>query len=176
MAENPYAATRTPLERSSSKSTDLHLASRFKRLVARLVDGIVVGLVSWTFLVLIMGTEWYVDQMYAYPVDLIGLFAPDFSLFMFGSLFLGLLITFLVQGYLLHQYGQTVGKRLLSIKIVEEESGKKPTLARTFVIRECGMNVFGLIPLGGLVDILFIFGAPRKCIHDYWSKTLVVDA
>ena len=176
MAENPYAATRTRLDRSSSESTDLYLASRFKRLVARFVDGIVLVVVVQTLLVVVMGAEWSIEQMYAQPFDPIDLFVPDFSLFMLGNLLLGLLITFLVQGYLLHQYGQTIGKRLLSIKIVEEESGKKPTLTKTFVIRECGMNVFGLVPLGGLVDILFIFGAPRKCIHDYWSKTLVVVA
>ena len=37
-------------------------------------------------------------------------------------------------------------------------------------------GLIGIIPGYGLVDVLFIFGAERRCLHDYIARTKVVEA
>jgi len=37
-------------------------------------------------------------------------------------------------------------------------------------------GLLGLIPLYGLVDILFIFRSDRRCIHDMIAGTQIVEA
>lgn len=180
MVENPYAATSTPLDRDSESAGVAILASRFKRFIARIVDDILTIAVIGVPLLMFVGPAETMNILLGSdaeePVlDPMILFF-NFSVSALITLLIGIVVTFVLQGYLLHQYGQTIGKRLLGIKIVENESGQKPTLTRTFVIRECGMSVLGISSLLSLVNVLWIFGPPRKCIHDYWSGTKVVKA
>lgn len=180
MAENPYAATSTPLDKSAESVGDSILASRFKRFVARLVDDLLTVVVVVVSLLVFLGPSETMNILLGSDAEELVFDPMIFLLDLSGSTFIilifGIVITFVLQGYLLHQYGQTIGKRLLGIKIVENESGQKPTLMRTFVIRECGMSVLGLSMLLNLINVLWIFGPPRKCLHDYWSSTKVVNA
>jgi len=36
--------------------------------------------------------------------------------------------------------------------------------------------VLSLIPLYGIVEVLFIFGPARRCVHDYIADTIVIKA
>ena len=85
---------------------------------------------------------------------------------------------FLVNSYWLIKYGQTVGKRLLGIRICDFQTDAVPPFWRLLV--RVAVPSFaaraGLIgSLFDLVDILFIFGKNRRCIHDLIAGTRVVD-
>ena len=84
---------------------------------------------------------------------------------------------FLVNGYLLKKYGQTVGKRFLDIRICDFRTAAVPPLWR-LLVRILVPGLAGLLgALGGLlswVDILFIFRKDRRCVHDWIASTRVV--
>jgi len=84
---------------------------------------------------------------------------------------------FLVNGYVLKKYGQTVGKRFLDIRICDFRTAAVPPLWR-LLVRILVPALAGLLGLvGGLlswVDILFIFRKDRRCVHDWIASTRVV--
>jgi uncharacterized RDD family membrane protein YckC len=84
-----------------------------------------------------------------------------------------------IQGWLLYRYGQTIGKRALGIRIVRRD-GRRASLARLLLLRMVVPGAVAMIPLVGalivLVDVLFIFGDARRCLHDLLADTIVVTA
>lgn len=185
MSENPYASSATHLVLERAHPQEIVLASRFNRLLARVVDVVLESSFHWIFVSYVPGVSELFSQTVAdvspAPNDEVyGLWSylviPDFSIESLAFWLLSIGITFICQAYLLAKYGQTIGKRLLSIKIVNENGYRKPTLSRSFFVRECGIYALNWIPLLALLEILWIFGASRKCLHDYWSRTIVIDA
>jgi uncharacterized RDD family membrane protein YckC len=71
--------------------------------------------------------------------------------------------------------GQTIAKRALGIKVVRTD-GTPVSLSRIFWLRNVVNIVLGIVPFYGLVDVLFIFGAGRRCLHDKIADTIVVKA
>ena len=98
-----------------------------------------------------------------------------------GVLMMALLVVSLItlQWYLLTTQGQTIGKSLMKIRIVRYDTEENPGFGRAVGLRELVPGFIGAIPLFGmlftLVDILFIFGKERRCIHDYIAGTKVID-
>lgn len=87
--------------------------------------------------------------------------------------------------YFLTVAGQTIGKRVVGIRIVrrdgEENGGFVVNVLRRGVLP--GLPYIALTMahpiLGGLyiwTDILFIFRADRRCVHDHIAGTLVVQS
>jgi uncharacterized RDD family membrane protein YckC len=76
---------------------------------------------------------------------------------------------------LVARYGQTMGKRILEIKVVRSD-GSPASLGRIFWLRNVVNSLLGLIPLYTLIDLLLIFGDRRQCIHDLIADTIVVKA
>ncbi|MEP7295478.1 MAG: RDD family protein [Burkholderiales bacterium] len=89
------------------------------------------------------------------------------------------LILLAVQGYLLATQGQTIGKKLLGIRIVRT-SGEKVDAARVLGLRYVLIWAIAMIPVIGwifsLVDALMIFRDSRKCLHDNIADTVVIKA
>ena len=79
----------------------------------------------------------------------------------------------------LHKYGQTIGKRIMKVRIVRNDA-TRAGLARIFFLRILLPTVIGAIPVVGrifsLVDVCFIFRDDRRCIHDLIADTVVVKA
>ena len=75
---------------------------------------------------------------------------------------------------LVHRNGQTIGSRLLDIKIVRTD-GSRATLTRIFWLRYLISSLLARVPgLGafyGLVDVLLIFSEARRCCCDYILPT-----
>ena len=82
--------------------------------------------------------------------------------------------------------GQTVGKKLLGIRVVRSD-GSPAGLGRIFWLRNVAASVPSLLQFGGsaltavgllysLVDDLLIFGDTRQCLHDRIADTIVVRA
>lgn len=78
---------------------------------------------------------------------------------------------------LLHRNGQTIGKRVLGIKVVRT-NGDPISLGRIIGMRFIPISLLGAIPyLGGLIsltDSLMIFGNERRCLHDLIADTIVI--
>lgn len=83
------------------------------------------------------------------------------------------------QFVLLSKRGQTVGKRAMNIRIVKLD-GSRPGFLHAVLLRIIVNGLPGAIPhvgrLFALIDILFIFRADRRCIHDIIAGTRVVKA
>lgn len=100
-----------------------------------------------------------------------------------ASLALGLLT--LYQGVLLATRGQTIGKRLLGIRIVDLDGRPAGfvsallmrSLVFSFVMSLVVSFTGAIIPFAGLVfwflDYLPAFGEDRRCAHDYFAGTQV---
>jgi len=91
----------------------------------------------------------------------------------------GLAIFFVVQFIPLKSGGQTWGKKILGIKIVDM-NGQQPGLGVLMGRRYLFSKGIGLVPfLGaviGLVNVLMIFRADHRCLHDLVAGTQVVPA
>jgi len=171
-AENPYQPPQSdvsnppPLPGETSE-----LAGRWERLGAAIVDGLL--------LLVIMAPLMYFGGYFGAAMEA----AQRGQQLGIGQILLWTLIGFVVfvavQAYPLNLNGQTWGKKLLDIKIVDL-AGSKPALATLFVKRYLPIQVISAIPiigpLFGLVNVLFIFRADKRCIHDLIAGTRVVSA
>ncbi|MBD9479957.1 RDD family protein [Pseudoxanthomonas sp. PXM02] len=92
---------------------------------------------------------------------------------------IGFVVFALVQAYPLNATGQTWGKKLLSIRIVDLQ-GNKPSLVDLLVKRYLPTHAIANLPCVGLlyvlVDSLMIFRQDQRCVHDLIAGTRVVRA
>jgi uncharacterized RDD family membrane protein YckC len=144
--------------------TELECATRMQRLAAVIIDGIIVLVVCMGLFILMGGTDVAVRQ---------GFVAKILSMLLSASLFVG------INWHLLSTRGQTVGKKLMGIKIVSTSGALVPV--RDLLLRRYApFWAAGLIPivgpLVGLVNALFIFRADQRCVHDHIADTKVVRA
>jgi uncharacterized RDD family membrane protein YckC len=71
--------------------------------------------------------------------------------------------------------GQSIAKKILSIKVVRSD-GSPITLGRLFWLRNVVNGLISIVPLYGLIELLFIFSESRQCLHDKLADTIVVKA
>jgi len=92
-----------------------------------------------------------------------------------GIGFLGLLIT---QCYLLSTRGQTLGKRMVGVRVVKFADNSNPGFVGACLLRLIVPSIIGGLPLVGpvfsIIDFCFIFQADRRCLHDLIAGTKVV--
>ena len=78
------------------------------------------------------------------------------------------------QLYLSATANQSIGKRLLKIRVARTD-GSRVSVFRILILRNVVPQALGAIcNLFGLVDAVFIFGDARRCVHDYLADTIVV--
>lgn len=85
---------------------------------------------------------------------------------------------FIVHGYFLSHFGQTIGKRAMGLAIVTLE-GRVPPFYVLAIHRYMTQWAMGFVPgvsaLLRLTDWLFVLRQDRRCIHDHLAKTRVID-
>ena len=147
------------------------LASRWSRLFAAIVDSLAVMVPAFA-VVLLLGAAGF--------EPFIGLFTRTPASPAAGRLLAGLLgiaIFLLINGYLLVDRGQTVGKVALGVRIVRRD-GSKASAGRVLGLRYGIGAVVNLVPaisfLYALIDCLLIFRRSRRCLHDEFADTIVV--
>ena len=147
---------------------DRPLASPWTRLGAQLLDGLIVGALVLPIVAVAFATG-------AFESDS-GTGAFPIAAFTLGGLLFLALIGY--QLWLLSTTGQTIGKRFLKLRVVDEADGSNPGFVRAVLLRAFAPAAIGNIPLVGflfsLADALFVFRDDRKCIHDHFAKTVVV--
>jgi len=68
--------------------------------------------------------------------------------------------------------GQSIGKKIMKIKVVKEDTGDMITSDwGTAIIRSVSL----IIPLFNIVDALMVFSSDRRRFGDKWAKTVVVQ-
>ncbi|NHB57146.1 RDD family protein [Acinetobacter sp. 194] len=87
-----------------------------------------------------------------------------------------LLIMLGVQAFFIAKSGQSIGKKIVKIRIVDATNNQQVSLFRAFTIRSVVFIFFNLIlaPFLSIIDFLFILGAKRQTLHDRLAKTIVI--
>jgi len=101
---------------------------------------------------------------------------PEIGFATFAVLLLSVLVINLI---LMARSGQTIGKRLLRIKVVRSD-GSPVSFGRYLGLRVIPLQLVAQVPIVGLfialADSLAIFRDSRKCLHDDVADTIVVTA
>lgn len=164
-AHNPYAAPMARLD--DIPEAELVLADRLARLGAVLLDSVMVGAIGIIAAIAIPAIV---------PRD--GGEPNPVALGLVLTLTIGGIIALLVVNLIwLHRYGQTIGKRIVGVKVLRSD-GSRCSLPRIVFARWLPVTVLSMIPLLGyvvsLVDPLMIFREDRRCLHDLFADTIVV--
>jgi len=171
---NRFAPPRAELVEPGSMTDGPVLAGRGMRFLAVILDGLLISLIIWP-LFFVFG-----DKALLMPADP-GSPAEAFANMgrMFMAMIPGYVIAVVVQGWSLHAYGGTLGKKILGLRIVRTD-GSRAGFVRLFFGRGAVAILPGMIPLLGglwaLIDSLLIFRESRQCLHDQIADTLVVTA
>ena len=151
------------------------LAGRGIRLLAAVIDGILSMLFALPGLVMLSAR--LVANGGHMPA--FGTPAFDSTLSSMGVILVGWIILMIVQGWLLATRGQTVGKKLVGIRIVRFSDDANPGFVHAVLLRAVVITILDNIPWLGLlfwfVDCCFIFREDRRCIHDLIADTRVID-
>ena len=163
MEKDVYSPPKADL---NNDATVTQLASRWARLFGSILDSLILGLVMLP----LMYFTGYFDGVTE---------GNQPSLFHAFALSLVSCAAFvLINWRFLKTSGQTIGKKALSTKIVTD-GDQLPEMSTLF--KRYGVY-FGLsiIPIIGgllsLLNIVFIFGSEKKCLHDRAAVTKVVKA
>jgi uncharacterized RDD family membrane protein YckC len=177
-ADNNYAPPQSAVADAPS-GTDV-LASRGERFGASIIDGLLftVPLIP-TYMMVIPGmTRQGKPNALAFWAAAAGTGARFYLAMVVCLALLG------INAYLVNKNGQSIGKKMLGIKVVRRD-GSRATLARIFFLRNVLNSVIQyaaslLMPILSslyvLTDLLFIFGNARRCVHDYLADTIVIKA
>lgn len=187
---NPYATPSAQL-RTADTSDEFLLASRWKRLLAIILDSIILVIVFYIFsaiIIVLALTVFRVEAESLFERVLNYAFGPMEALvwtnllnsIAYLQVAVPLLIYFLINGYLLATKGQSIGKLLLRIAIVDKDTHEVPPLSRIFLRRYMIIDAmfiinFVLSMIIELVDVLSIFRRDRRMIHDMLANTIVIE-
>jgi len=181
-ADQRFAPPSAPVADVLPAGSALVLASRWARLGALLIDGIIVSVLGQVL-----------KYLWDYPAQLSIQVAQeiaqqgvlDFYTKLHAAQALLNLITYvtflLVNGYFLATRGQTIGKMALGLRITRTDGSAAAPLRLLLVRYGLGYYVFGFVNLiiamaYLLADACFIFGSARRCLHDRIAGTIVVQA
>jgi uncharacterized RDD family membrane protein YckC len=172
---NPYAPPSAPVRDVGTADENSELAGRGARLGAVLLDGLIVMILVYVPLGIGFARGGRLPPITNTTAFYSAMFTGTGALFALP----GSLILIAVTAYFVHKNGQTLGKKLVGIKVVRSD-GSRATLGRIFWLRNVIIGLISLVPVVGgllsLVDSLLIFRQSRKCLHDQIADTIVVKA
>lgn len=177
-AQNPFAPPRAAVDDHYESHLQLVEAGRGARFVAVLIDGlapmvIILGILA---AVAIPAYQSYVQRSRGLPAS----HDAGATIILIAAVAgLAMLAFFIYSAVLVYRYGQTVGKRIMGIRVVRSD-GSRVAFSRFIFLRWLPLFIVGIIPwigyLSGLVDALLIFRDSRQCLHDNIADTRVVTA
>ncbi len=144
------------------------LATPRQRLLARVIDAVfqLTPLIALGFM-----TQKYAD------IEAQMVISPEVArrAALFVALFGAILIVYIVQWILIASRGQSLGKIIMKIRIVDDEHEKNAGIVRNLVLRTWvnGILISNAVYL--IVDSFLIFRKDRKCLHDHLARTKVVQ-
>jgi uncharacterized RDD family membrane protein YckC len=183
---NPYAAPKAAVSDIGHGSGELILATKIERLFAAILD-IVVYLLLIIGPLLAFGGAAMFSALAAGGESAQGIesLAGGMGMAAVGGVFVGFLVWVGLTLYFVIKNRQTIGKKLLGIKVVRSD-GSTVGIGRLFWLRNVVLALVG--GLAGLtvdptglgvyvIDSLAIFfGDKNQCLHDRIADTIVVKA
>ena len=179
---NNYAPPQSVVADISSVDTPFEQATRLSRLGAVLLDIVIFSAPLVPLYWILFGT---LMRAGANPRNFTALWLSAMAgagvlMYLGFLIYLALLVVTIV---LVYRNAQTIGKKLMGIKIARTD-GSRASLARIFwlrnVVNQLVTMVLLVVPFVGgfypLVDVCMIFGERRRCVHDYIADTIVIRA
>jgi uncharacterized RDD family membrane protein YckC len=167
---NPYAPPRARVRDVVASKAALVPAERSTRLGASIVDGLIFSIMVYGPMIagIVLGSA------------LSGPAGPDSDPTTALAITAGLtLVGFVVWTWLtlkqMGETGQSLAKKYFNIKVVRSD-GSPASLSNLIWRRNVITWVLNIIPFYGFVEVLFIFGETRQCLHDKMADTIVVEA
>lgn len=165
---NPYASPNALLIEIPAEGPEL--ASYSLRFGGAFIDGMVGAIILFPLLYAFGFVNWEEMKLGIQP-DLL-----DKA----RNAVLGFLAFLVIQGYFLSQSGQTIGKKILGMRIVTLDNAK-PDFFKLIFFRYMILRAIYLVPVAGAVfsmaNCISIFiGKDRRCIHDRFAGTKVILA
>ncbi len=162
----PPSADELPQSIGDRDPTASRRASLGQRFVAAMLDGLVS-------LVVLGPLEYKAGMFDGFPKVRPPTFAENA---LWAAVGFG--VWFAIQGYFLSKSAQTIGKRVMGIRILNAANGEPAPLLKIVFVRYLPISMLVLIPKVGpllsLVDVLFIFRRNRRCLHDQLADTVVM--
>ncbi len=92
------------------------------------------------------------------------------------TMFFYIIIMLAIQALFLAKSGQSIGKKIAKIKIVDAETNNQVPLTRIFLIRSVIFVIFNIIffPFVVVIDSIFGLNKNRQTLHDKLGKTKVI--
>ena len=155
------AAVVSPVDTPANARLAGQPASRKDRFLGSLIDLVLQVLASAPFF-------WYMGlEAFQNPTPAV----------MLANSANAILVYLALHGYLLHKYGQTIGKAEFGMRI-EMLNGQKANLQHIVLWRYLPVILLSFVPvigqwLTGLLDPLLIFRKDRRCLHDHIAGTQV---
>ena len=159
--DNPYASPEAVSAPRRTSTASEVIASRSARLAAVMIDYVCALLCTLP----VLSSAMLVAASEQRALSGLGITATFAGLFVLG----------IVQATYLVRVGQTIGKKLMKIRIVDHVDGEIPHWSRVLGMRYLLNTALRQIPLYAFVDVLFIFGAEQRCVHDYLASTKVIE-
>lgn len=137
------------------------LANRGRRLVARIVDGLIIGIPVFGVTTAIWGVDATIGESFAQGV-------------IYAVIYLA------YQVFMLPRYGQSLGKKLLKVRVGMLADGANPSNAAA-LRRESVYALVPIIPCCGeifwIIEVLWCtWDKPfRQCLHDKAGQSVVVS-
>ena len=136
-SEDNYCPPKSVLQNNAPQI----IASRWRRLGSALID-IAIPVMAWGALIFFSGFD--ANTLISNQPILAG----------YTELLLGFVIFIVLHGYLLATSGQTIGKRILGIRIVSAESNCIMPLKHLIISRYLPVSILSFIPMAGGLFVL----------------------
>jgi len=170
---NPFQPPKASVSEVPSETQEL--ASLGARLAAALLDNLAIPFVLYIPMILVGAPALVLAAFRGQSMPEVTAAFGIAALVTLALVLAWLVITILWVA----RYGQTVGKRIIGIRVVRT-NGEKAGIGRIFWLRNVVNALPTIIPIVRnfywLVDALFVFSQSRRCIHDMIADTKVVKA
>lgn len=165
---NPYASPESdPAPRKRTTSRRMKLAGRGTRLIAAILEGLVFMLAAIPVFIILATSGFSSEGLFSNSIDAVFIISALIILAIFGY-----------NIFLIFTSQQTIGKKIMKIKVVRAD-GSPCSGARYLFLRIIVINIIGSIPFVSFVlpwlDPLLIFRKNKQCLHDTIADTNVVN-
>ena len=185
---NPYQATKTAIIKVKPALEEIELASIPDRVLARVVDSLLITAVAIAIVLLVAFALYYSGDIDADFLEFMtSEIEEDSSLFRLNLtdpwIWIGVATTHTIflalHGTLLYRYGQTIGKRIMKIAIVDADTHEVVPLPRLFVFRyliwDFPVLFFDVMHwIIRITDLCFGLRKNRRTLHDLTANTIVI--
>jgi len=167
---NPYAPPQAAVRDIVDPSVTSVVADRGTRLGAAILDSFIFMLMVYAPIVIGAVAASAASQASESADSSNAVIGVGFVLGLIGLIVWGAITVVLMK-----RNGQSIGKKATGIKVVRSD-GSPASLSRLIWLRNVVNWIISIIPLYGFIDVLFIFGESRQCLHDKIADTIVVKA